>query len=356
MRKRIYIYAYTAMNLGDDLFVKILCNRYPNALFFIMSSRKVSIAFNEISNLKRIPDFTRINKLSSKFKVSASDIIQRLLSLHCDAVVNIGGSLFIQKGKWQKKITSFKKRIIQSRPYFILGSNFGPFSSNIFLEEYKTIFYSLYDICFRDLLSYNLFSNLPNVRYAPDIVFSYPALHGTSKNQVIISVIDLSARSALKEYENVYINKMVEFTSLFLASGYEVYLMGFCEKEGDKKAVNKIAEKLDTAVVKQYVYSGNITEALGLIQKSKYVIATRFHAMILGWVSGKRVLPIIYSDKITNVIQDVAFDEQYITIEGIDKVNVNEAIARLQNSKPFSVVEQCRFAETQFKILDKLLI
>ena len=37
------------------------------------------------------------------------------------------------------------------------------------------------------------------------------------------------------------------------------------------------------------------------------IIATRFHAMILGWVLGKNVVPIVYSTKQTQVLADCGF-------------------------------------------------
>ena len=33
--KKIKVYAYTRQNLGDDLFIKILCERYPNTQFVL---------------------------------------------------------------------------------------------------------------------------------------------------------------------------------------------------------------------------------------------------------------------------------------------------------------------------------
>ena len=39
----------------------------------------------------------------------------------------------------------------------------------------------------------------------------------------------------------------------------------------------------------------------------KTIVATRVHAMILGWVLGKNVVPVIYSEKQTQVLADVGF-------------------------------------------------
>ena len=47
---------------------------------------------------------------------------------------------------------------------------------------------------------------------------------------------------------------------------------------------------------------------------SEYVIATRFHAMILGLAENKPVLPIIYSDKTINVLNDLNFEGEIIDL------------------------------------------
>ena len=38
MKKRCFLYAYDKQNLGDDLFVHTICNRYPDAQFYMWSA------------------------------------------------------------------------------------------------------------------------------------------------------------------------------------------------------------------------------------------------------------------------------------------------------------------------------
>lgn len=45
--KKILIKAYTQLNLGDDLFIKILCERYENTEFYLFATP-------EYKNLKGI--------------------------------------------------------------------------------------------------------------------------------------------------------------------------------------------------------------------------------------------------------------------------------------------------------------
>ena len=60
---------------------------------------------------------------------------------------------------------------------FIIGANFGPYTSEEFLFHAIQQISKTRDCCLRDRYSYNLLSKqLSNVRYAPDILFGYSYL------------------------------------------------------------------------------------------------------------------------------------------------------------------------------------
>lgn len=40
--EKIYIVAYCAKNLGDDLFVRTLVRRYPNKKFYLFTQKRMS--------------------------------------------------------------------------------------------------------------------------------------------------------------------------------------------------------------------------------------------------------------------------------------------------------------------------
>lgn len=50
--KKIIIYAYTKFNLGDDLFIKVLCERYPKTKFIIYAPKDYKKCFKDIKNIK----------------------------------------------------------------------------------------------------------------------------------------------------------------------------------------------------------------------------------------------------------------------------------------------------------------
>lgn len=361
MHKRVYIYAYTQLNLGDDLFVKILCDRYPDVNFVMMCNRKFSESFSTISNLTVIPFIPKLDGLFNllNINVSINGLSQRIASSFCHAIVNIGGSIFIESEVWEFDIHKYKSRLLNSKPYYIIGSNFGPYRNINYLNGYKKIFNSVKDVCFRDIYSYRLFSDLPNVRYASDVVFSYPATQLPSiKKQISISIIDLFNRSNLKEFSDVYINKIVELSCYFIKMGYSVYLLGFCEIEGDNEAILNIVSRIskeEKKFVFTHFYSGELNVTMQVIQESQYVIASRFHAMILGWVFQKPVFPIVYSDKSLHVMKDVGFNGLYSKIEDIENVKVKDIFSYFLNANPLNIEECIKSANLQFQKLDEFL-
>jgi colanic acid/amylovoran biosynthesis protein len=361
MAKNVFIFAYTRCNLGDDLFVKLLCNRYPKVKFYISCSREDKTAFLNISNLKVILGLPISQKAPNLFRINSKirSVLCRFRMLFCGAVVNIGGSIFIQQSNKKEVSKEYKNKIIHKKPYFIIGSNFGPYKDEHYYTSYKSLFKFAKDICFRDTYSYNLFSDLPNVRYGADVIFSYKTAKNVEEtNNIVISVIDLSKRQDLKRYKENYISKIIELSLFFVKKGYGVSLMSFCESEGDKAAIEEILSRInieDKKNISPYYYSGDVDGALNLIAKSKYVLATRFHAMILGFVFNKPVFPIMYSDKSLNVIEDMGFDGEYTDVENIDKIDPNKVFNYLSQRSPFDISEQIASSFSQFKGLDTFL-
>ena len=84
---KIYVDAYFAKNLGDDLFVNILTKRYPNHKFY-------AIAENEKGYSK---DNLKVYSNKYFFKVLKKFQLEKYLANRYDTVVTIGGSMFMEK-------------------------------------------------------------------------------------------------------------------------------------------------------------------------------------------------------------------------------------------------------------------
>src|SRR5699024_9958098 len=191
------------------------------------------------------------------------------------------------------------------------GANFGPFHDKQFYQEHKQIFSSYTDTCFREKYSYDLFKDLPNVRMAADIVFQLKKpIIPKRENHFVISVIKTSIRKYLASYDALYYEKIKDGVVYFEERGYHVTLMAFCTYKGDHEAIDHILDEIPVdylGKITKHVYQLNIEETLQIIASASFVVASRFHAMILGWVYGIPVFSIAYSDKMKHGMHDVGF-------------------------------------------------
>ncbi|GGN66891.1 polysaccharide pyruvyl transferase family protein [Oceanobacillus indicireducens] len=360
--KKVMVYAYTKLNLGDDLFLKILFDRYPETNFVLVAREKYQEVFKQ-ENVKVYSSnniFLRgINYIMRKTKKNY--VNNKVISDKCDAAVYIGGSIFQQRDNWELDVTKRRNLLIKNQPFYVLGANFGPYNNENFYSEYRKLISKYEDICFRDTYSYHLFQDLDNVRIADDIVFSLNTVTNSSESaekNVVISVIKPSYRPHLSGYDDIYYEKIRDISIEFIKKGFGITLMSFCKHEGDEEAIKEILKLIPQKCiryVKQYNYRGNMSESLDIISCSSLVIGTRFHAMILGWVFNKPVVPIAYSEKITNVMKDVNFKGLFTDFENLWKLNPSDVV-KSEQTNIVDITKQREKSKDHFKELDKLLM
>lgn len=351
--KKIFIFAYINLNLGDDLFVKTLCEKFPQHTFYIVTNKINSIAFNQIQNLNiKIIDEksnTIIEKLINKFR---RIILCLIMAFNSDATINIGGSIFMQKsGGWILKALYYQFLIALSKSFFVIGSNFGPYNNKEYLKCYRKIFSKVDDVCLRDYKSYQLFSDISSVRYAPDVIFSMKTNNlkeNKSDDYIVVSVIDLTERDTLSAYKDDYEDSIVKLCNMLIEKNINIKLMSFCRNEGDELAINRITDKVNSCKLTSYFYKGNIQEALEIVNSSSGVVATRFHSLILAWLFKKSVFPIIYSQKTMNVINDLNFKGYCLEISSIDEMNLYKVFKELTTETNFSIDQQIGMSNLNF--------
>lgn len=273
-QKGALIIAYAANNLGDDMFVEILCKRYPQQQFYIICNYNNSACFVKIKNLKTIYENSEEYNMFYK---------------HIDRYINmqilIGGSLFMQPQNRQdinQKFESVKNSIPSPYiPFVILGANFGPFTEQQHIENYKTWFPKAQDICFRDLQSYQLFQNIKNTRWAPDILLGYPLQQYTPQKRIVISSIYDTKRIGLPSYpQDIYFDLLAQVTKKYLDDDYDIVLAAFCVNQKDDLSSQEILKRIPVVRndrVRIISYNGDIEAFLKVILEAKYIIGTRFH-------------------------------------------------------------------------------
>lgn len=362
MKKKVFLYAYDKINLGDDLFVHTIVKRYPQVQFYLWSGKENKRTFGALSNLKVIDQNSIFLKLIKKIRASLPKRYKAFYEKKCNAVVYIGGSIFIEYENWEQ-ILNWWDYEAKNRPFYVLGANFGPYKNEEYRKRLSKIFEKMKDICFRDFYSYKKFTNNENVRCAPDILFSYPIPQiQTKKRQIFISVIDITVKDEginhLSEYSGQYTSFLLEIINGYLRDGYEIVLSSFCKAEGDENEIERILKKMDLKQKEQIVvlnYDGiNYDLILEKIAESESVIASRFHAFILGLVAHTKVYPVVYSEKTVNVMSDIGFQGGYADIRKLRSLNYKKVRSCLDNQMPFRVNDLSEVSQQHFAKLDEV--
>ena len=171
-KRSVFLYGAWKNNLGDDLFLKVITQRYPDCTFHVLVNKKYIGAYSEMNNLvvhRKNGRFTRmLNALSRRLNMP--DYIFLKMSKLASVVILLGGSLYQQENNWKKLYSERLKMIGLFDGAFAIGNNFGPSSDPEFINCYKDFFRELNDVCFRDRQSQMLFP-YDNVRAASDIIF-----------------------------------------------------------------------------------------------------------------------------------------------------------------------------------------
>ncbi|MEN8076856.1 polysaccharide pyruvyl transferase family protein [Clostridioides difficile] len=362
--KKIFVDIYLAYNLGDDLFLDILSKKYPEAKFTINYVGNDYDEFIEkYSNVQR-RKYTLSNKVLQKLRIKDTLNNYKKIAESHDAMIFIGGSIFRDES-YHESLYKDRMRMVDefknlNKPVFILGANFGPYKRKSFLEDYMNFFERCDDVCFRDKYSFNIFKDIRSVRYAPDIVFQLNLdkyKENNRKNIIGFSIIDVTHKAGLAKYEDKYLESTVRTIETLVKDGYECCLISFCEREGDLKVINSIKRKLDDKTniyVRVYEYKGNLEEAFQVISNFKLFIAARFHANIISQLLNIPILPVIYSNKTSNMLKDINLDKLIIDMDKLDKMYDKEVLEYAFNNK-VNLEDIKKKSENQFNKLTEFI-
>ncbi len=363
-KRKIMLYGFFGNNVGDDLFFDYLFRRYPDTLFVVFFLPHYSEFFSRYNNV-RFYDMTRsvvtrLNAYGEKHKKPI--FFEQTLLRFCDGAVHIGGSVYQQICDWEYDLKIRDITTRRAKRFFAISNNFGPYHTEGYIDFWRKKFINFDDICFRDKYSYNLFCGKKNIRYAPDLLFSYPVLPKIEKNSggIAISVIDTSMemRSIDKNISDKYFELLTAATEHFLRQGKEVTLLNFCLLEGDINAVNRIISALPEDLrerVKVISHSNDIAAVTKALAASEYIVATRFHASVLGFVLNKKVLPLCYSEKTVNMLTDLKLNSDMLRLSDLENLSTDDFIECILNCEIKDISGVPQKSEEQFAGLDRYI-
>lgn len=348
--KKVFVMAYLRKNFGDDLFVKMLLEKYQNIDFYIKYDK-----YEYLDILDKYDNLHVLDGKDTDEELYNSDVNEY------DAYVYIGGSIFMEGGSsynLSEKFYDFVKRCKENnKPFCYISCNYGPYQTQEYFELSQKDFKECTDICFRDLYSYNLFSDIETVRYAPDFAFSYntPKVE-KQKDTVGITVINLNIRNDLKDKNDEYMKFLERNIKNYISLGKDVFLYSFCKAEGDEETIEAILKMFPNEshlhVVK---YDGDIDKFLNKYNSMEYMICARFHAMILSSIAMQKIYVMSYSKKIDRVIEDLQLDLPVLHIKELDD-NYDLSLEKFKSVDNEKIQKISKEAEKQDEAIRKHIV
>lgn len=214
--KSIFVSGIHTVNVGDDLFFHILFNRYPNTRMIIYAPFVYKSIFKTFNNVivlsKEDKPITKLIKFSRLLHIPELFLIYTYIFIryHVNCFLVIGGSLFMEGNTNMPQLLNklHKMKFLFPRiKVAIMGSNFGPCYSTGFYETVRKALSYTDDVCFRDKVSYEMFSDLPNVRWGNDIVLHMDTDENKQKKKMIcINIRSVEKWPTLKPYKEKYLD------------------------------------------------------------------------------------------------------------------------------------------------------
>ena len=361
----ILVTGYFKRNLGDDLFLKVLSERYSFNNFEVIIDKKNAKYYRQISNVRFIKKGLLCKVVNKLLKLVSPAGIYSLLKYRYLKVIEIGGSVFTQR-KGQRGVDFMRNYLaINSENYFVIGSNFGPFETQEFMQAHRKFFQQITGTVFRDKKTVSLFQGVENVRYAPDVVFNLQTEQiKTVPEKVPYAVItpidldfkDVSRDPKLAERKDFYLDSIIKVATQLVDDGFSLKFMVFGEEQNDRGIsevlLNKLAQMRPCANL-EIIETENIQKKLEILKNSSRLISTRYHSMILGWLFQVPQLVYIYSDKMLHVIDDLYPTQSYCDIRAESLKNVDNGLfCKMGDVQLASIIKR---AALQFSYLDKFL-
>lgn len=359
--KNVLLYGVHSVNLGDDLFFKIILERYPQTRFIIIGPEIYKSILADYKNCVVISKSDSVIKRISRFldfvhlPKSLGIYLYLFKKYNIDLFLIAGGSLFIEgNSNLPRLIKNIHKltHIFRKVKICVIGSNFGPCTTDGWRKTVEKSLHYVADVCFRDIQSFRIFSNLPNVRWGNDIVFHQVPSCCKEKDKVLcVNIRSVDSWPTLKPYKERYLQQTKEIIEIYQSKGYSVKMLSFCSQYADNEITDELYEILERKEnVSRLYYNGELNDCLEAISTADSILATRFHAIILGLIYNLKIIPISYSIKTENMLKtfgiwDDIYDYNAFCNSSVDSI-LNKAIESYNINQSNN---------RQFDYLDKIL-
>lgn len=283
----IHLTGYFDRNFGDDMMMRLIVRSLPEITFLVEDTADTPI-------------------------LSEPNVVQKERKICCQfPKLTVTGSGFMINSK-AALITELLRFLKGKAPGdYCLGCNIEPLDSPIKRHLIRNKMNKFKLITCRDQMSYNWLrrnTKRPKVYCLPDILFSIPdewlpridnpEMLGISLMHRVGDCADCSYYRAMAEAADAWVER----------TGKGVILMAFdTGREVDLFACRAVQRLMRFSDRTEIVAHRDGTEIPAAFARCEKIIGARFHAMILAMRMGIPFFPIIFREKMRNVIQDLNY-------------------------------------------------
>ena len=301
-KNKIHLSGYFDLNFGDDMMMKLVVRNLPEVTFVIEKNLATPI-INEPNVIVREREYCKT----------------------LPGLVVIGSGFMINnKDALKSELFSFLKG--RTPGDYCLGCNIEPLDTPIkrFLISSKIKKFKL--ITCRDNESYNWIkkhTRHSEVHFLPDILFSFPDEWIPESNEKNKLGISLMHRVGDKE-DCTYYREMAEIADEWVQkTGKDVILMAFdTGAENDLFACNSVKALMKFSEHVEIVAHKDGTEIPAAFAQCEKIIAARFHASVLALRMGIPLYPLIFREKVRNLLKDLEYPHPICNIDDINKASM----------------------------------
>ena len=314
MQNCIHLTGYFDRNFGDDMMMKLVVCSLPETTFLVEDTVD--------THLLAEPNVAQKNR----------EICLRFPKL----VVTGSGFMINTKAAFETELLWFLKG--HHPGDYCLGCNIEPLNSPVkrLLISRKLNKFKL--ITCRDQASHRWLrrnTRKPEIHCLPDILFSLPdewLPEVKNPNKLGISMMhrvgdreDCAYYRAMAEIADEWIRK----------TGKGVLLMAFdTGKEDDVFACRAVQALMQFSDRTEIVAHTDGTEIPAAFAQCEKVIAARFHATVLALRMGIQVYPLIFREKVRNLLRDIQFPFPACDLDAIEKASLLAFLDAEQNPYP----------------------
>lgn len=347
---KVMLFAYLDNNIGDDLMLKLLSERFPSYIFYFYTSNTVVI-----NTLRQFNNFTL--RCPSNRKEDLDSV---------DAILSIGGSIFNDLNTFRGKIARLKKFLFllnakrKRKLIATVGCNLGPYKDKLgwYLTVAELKLNSL--ITVRDDFSFQLLSCnnfIQNYYLADDIVYGLQ-ISNTVENRSGLGISSFrSTHTGENNYQNYQVLALIA-DEYIKKTNNSVKIFAFdSEIENDISAAfhifNLIQNKKNVEIIP---YLGDIEGFVQKFSNCERHISIRFHSAILSDLMKIPFYPIAYSNKMEAFISEKFpnFDLKTISSFNSEELNLSEIMECISNSSELCYTNHKSNFKIHFDELDKL--